>query len=526
MWRWVASAAAVLVACTRAPGSGEPQIAHRLVEGPGQALLAAPVGGAAAYLRAPVHPEGPLMPPDAFLGDLTLVGPDGRTRDLGGGATNLAGAVLFSPDGRWIAWLRHFDFASHRGDLAVAQVSEGTPTELAPAVAFIGFSPDGGWLGYVAGDKFSLRDLVSGTTREVGDGVATFEFSADSRVVLYRRRAGDGGELVLEPVSGRGRAETVARRVADYRFDARGESIAYTLEPPDRLPELHLWKGGVERLLGTSATSFEFSPDGRTLAYVAGVSAHYLEGDVFAVAANGGRPQLVGKRAGAYRFSADGRLAFLHDYYDQARSGKLAVWTPEGGAVEVAPAVTLFGWSHQGAWLAWIRTVTRPLYTEQLFLAPSARPTEARFIGQAIYSFDFSPDDRRLLFKTLCIAGGNACDLMAVSTSAPANPSAAPDGGLLPEKAVRVAAGISDYDFSPGRNWLWLAFMEPIGHVVDLAVIPAQGWSLPRYVFHGAEPHPRWLPTGQLAFLVNNPKQAGFYEVDPAAVPATRVSGH
>ncbi len=508
-----------LAACTAHPRPGQASPARRLAEGPGQALLASPAGGAAVYLRNPIHPRGPLLPPDAFLGELTLIDAYGTPHPLGPGATNLAGAVLFSPDGRFVAFLHDFDFSSHQGLLAIAD-AEGNVHPMGSGVTFFGFSPDGHLLGYIAGGALSLVPLAgAGKPISLGSGVATFEFSSDSRAILFRRGAA-GGELVLATVDGRASPIVVARGAADYRFDAKGQAIAYTLETPDRLPELHLWKGGAQRLLGTAATSFEFSPDGRTLAYVAGVRADYLEGDVFVAPVAGGAPRLVGRHAGAYRFSADGRLAFLHDYYDQSRSGRLAVWSPGGEPIEVASSVSLFGWSHQGAYLAWLHAVSRPMYTEQLFLAQAERPSIARFVGEAIYAFDFSPDDRELLFKTRCISGGTACDLMEVPTAAPAAPAAERDGGPSPEKATRVAAGVQDYDFSPDQRWLWLAFMEPVGHIVDLALIPAKGWSLPRYFAHAAEPHPRWLPDGRIAFLVNGPKHAGFYEVRPLDVPA------
>ncbi|MHB8417619.1 MAG: TolB family protein [Myxococcales bacterium] len=514
---------AALAACARPASSRQTlHVGQRLVEGAGQDLIPAPAGGAATYLREPRHPEGPLMPPDAFLGELLLVTPDGKMRSLGTGATNLAGSVLFSPDGRRVAYLSHFDFASHTGDLSLAEVAGGEPRLLAAKSSFFGFSPDGRSLAYVALGRLSLLDLDRGAITALAQDVATFEFSADGRGLLYRQRAANGADLVLAPV-GPGHATTVARQVADYQFDRKGEAIAYTLETPDRLPELHLWKAGSERLLGTGTPSFAFSPDGKALAFVAGVSAAYLEGDTYVVAVDGGAPQRIGRRAGSYVFSPDGsQLAFLHDYYDRSRTGKLAAWRPKGGITEIADFVRLFGWSHRGGDLAWLRTVSRPLYTEQLHLAAASNLAASRFIGQAIYSFDFSPDDRELLFKTGCVSGGNACDLMEV----PTDPSLAktgprqPDGGVLPEKATRVAAGISDYDYSPDDRWLWLTFVNPTGHTVDVAVIPSGEWSLPRYVDRGAEPHPRWLPTGKVAYLVNTPKRPGLYEADPAQAAA------
>jgi hypothetical protein len=521
--------AALSLLCLAACGSpshssSQLHVGQKLVDGAGQDLLSAAGGGAAAYVREPVHPKGPLIPEDAFIGELVLIAADGQQRSLGSGVTNLPGSMLFSPDGRYLAFLRHFDFASHLGELVVADVRGGDPKPLTTATSFFGFSPDSRNLAYVSGGRLWVMPLaagVSGPATKLGDGVATFEFSADGQTLLSRQRSSDGAELVLRQVGGDHLATTVAKHVADYKFDQKGQAIAYTLETPDRLPELHLWKAGAERLLGTGAPSFSFAPDGRSLAFVAGVSASYIEGDIYVVAVDGGTAQRLGKRAGAYLFSPDGtRLGFLHDFYDQAHSGKLAVWSAAGGVQEITDVVRLFGWSHRGGYFAWLKTVTHPLYTERLYLSPAAKPAEGRFVGQAIYSFDFTPDDKDLLFKTDCVSGGAACDLMEVPTDAAQAEKQviphAPDGGLIPEKATRVAAGLSDYDYSADNKWMWLAFTSPMGHVIDLAVIPTSEWSLPRYIDHGAEPHPRWLSNGKVAYLINSPKKAGFYVADPA----------
>ncbi len=513
--------------CKAQRAGGLRHVGERRSPGAGQALLVAPGGSSALYLREPIQPKGPLMPSDLFLGELVLVPASGEPVSLGPGATNLAGDVLFSPDGGQVAFLRHFDFQSSSGELALAPTGGGAPRIVAGGVTFFGFSPDGRWLGDVASGRLEIAFVSGGAPRVVADGVSTFEFSADGETLLYRRRAALGGELVIEATDGHGAPVVVARQVADYRFDQKGRAIAYTLETPDRLPELHLWKAGRERLLGKGAPSFEFSPDGKLLAFVAGVSAHYLEGDLYAVDVEGGAAERVGSRAGAYRFAPDGRnLAFLDDYYDQSRTGKLELWRPGAGkATLIAPAVRLFGWSHRGAWLAFLETVTRPMYTERLYLVSPGAAAERRFVGQAIYSFDFSPDDSKLLFKAGCVAGGQACDLMAVDTHALSEgPPPLPDGGVTPSKATRVAAGIADYDYSTDGKWLWTAFMNPVGHTVDLAVLPSSGgWSLPRYVDRGVEPHPRWLADGRIAYLVDAPKRAGLYEADPAKAEAISV---
>ena len=71
-------AAALLAVCAACGGhkngSAQLHVGQKLVDGAGQALISAAGGGAAAYVREPIHPKGQLIPEDAFIGELVLVG--------------------------------------------------------------------------------------------------------------------------------------------------------------------------------------------------------------------------------------------------------------------------------------------------------------------------------------------------------------------------------------------------------------------------------------------------------------------
>src|SRR5262249_16642227 len=149
----------------------------------------------------------------------------------------------------------------------------------------------------------------------------------------------------------------------------------------DGTTALHLLAGlgKVDRLLGTNVPSFRFSPNGRHLAYVADATSHYLEGNLFVAAVEGGTPALLGKRAGEYRFAPAGdrtRLAFVSEYFETLRAGKLGLWDEGAGVLPqsapVADSVRVFGWSKSGQWLGYLKRVTQPMYTEQLLLASMA----------------------------------------------------------------------------------------------------------------------------------------------------------
>ena len=200
----------------------------------------------------------------------------------------------------------------------------------------------------------------------------------------------------------------------------------------------------------------------------------------------------------------------------------------------IADSARVFGFSPSGRYLGYLKRVFKPAYTEQLMLlqlgAPGTALGDTKLVGEAIYAFDFTPDEKAMLYKTDCTRGGEACELMSVPTSAPSMTQApsARDGGAIPAvaknpNARKLVSAVDDYDFSPDGKWLWVSFKNAIGETVDLAVIPAEGESLPRYVDFKVEPGPRWTAQNRIAYVVNNPKRAGLYEADPAVAQPLKL---
>jgi hypothetical protein len=522
----------LLMACACQRQAPPRSVGRQLVEGGAQGLMAAPAGGALVFLLDPEHPTGPLIPSDALLGTVTLVSADGSVHVLGRGGTNLAGAFLFSRDGRWLAYLSGFDFATHLGRLSLASsLGSSPPRELVASTGYFGFSPDNKWLGYVAAGRLMMVATAGGEPIELAEGVGTFEFSPDSQAMIYRHSVEHGGELVSRSLGPERRTTHIASGVADYLVDEAQGSVAYTVFDASHVPELHVWRSGQERRLGTGVPGFKFSPDGRWLAFVSGIDSKHKEvpfdfsgakGDLFLAAVDGvAAPLKIGSRIEGYRFSPSGReLAFLDGYDEQSRSGKLTVWKAPTAIVPLAGGVPLFGWSHTGKYLAYLQRVIRPLYTERLLLSRTddlcagtgCVSRAPRDFGTAVYAFDFSPDDDKLLFKTACASEGLSCDLMAAPAMGPAStPKPLADGGIAPERGERLAMAIEDYDYSPDGHWLSLSFADPTGHRVDLAVVPSGEFALPRYIDTKVEPHSRWLANGSIAYLVNGSKRRGLF---------------
>ncbi len=527
---------AAVAACGKpAKSSGPKGIGERKIEGGGQGLAVVPHTAAVLYLHTPTHPAGKLMPPDAFVGELHLVSADGTDHLLGREASNLTGNLAFSSDGKRLAFLDHFSFETHRGDLVEADVATGAVTPVASDVGYFGFRgdglPGGLWsaeaLGYIAGDRGELK--VDGQL--VDPGVATFEFVKGGAFLLYRQRSNVGGALKIHGrLDGQPVHRTLAEHVGDYQIAPEANVVAYTVVGKDGKSELHASRigGGVDdRKLGTEVSSFQLSPEGKSVAYVAGIDPHRLLGDLYvADVTKPSAPEHLGKDAGTYKYSADGRLAFVTGYYEPTRAGKLALWDPVRGVQPVVDSARVFGFSPSGKYLGYLKRVLKPLYTEHLMLLPlgalGAPLGEPRLVGEAIYAFDFTPDEKGLLFKSDCTRGGEACELMAVPVDAPG--ALVIDGGVQKNPAARrLVSAVDDYDFSPDGLWLWITFKNPVGNTSDLAVIPAVEPSLPRYVDWKVEPGVHWTGTGKLAYVVNAPKRAGLYLADPAAARAIEL---
>ena len=386
------------------------------------------------------------VPEGTMVGLLELVATDGksRARQLLGGVTNLPGGFGFSPDGKVLAALKSFRFVTHSGTLETVKVAGGEPVQLADDCSGFVFSPDGLHLAWVCRGGTFWGNADGSSPHKVTDGGATAEFSRDGKRLLVRTLASAGGELLTVDVAGKGEVRTLAKKVGDYAFAPNGTDVAYTVHDPDPRGgwdlKLTTVNGTAPRALGQGVSNFRFSPDGKWLGYIAGVTPSKAFGDLYLARSDGdGAGKKIGGWVDVFRFSPrSNAVAYLARYDPNARSGTLTLQTlpMAGPPLVLHKPVKGFEWSPKGTYLAYSALILKPAVSVDLHLLPLAElkpgaayadggageATGSRAIGTGVFGFGFVDEDR-LLYRTDCIMSGRACDLYEVPTARPATPA-------------------------------------------------------------------------------------------------------
>ncbi|MGE3171727.1 MAG: hypothetical protein AB7O97_03815 [Planctomycetota bacterium] len=279
--------------------------------------------------------------------------------------------------------------------------------------------------------------------------------------------------------------------------------------------------------------AFEWSPDGRRVAFVTGDDLPDLLEVYVATPGSGAPPTKVsgtmvpggtvwlastvrgGASAaqGVLSWSPDNRrVAYLATQRDEsipevmvAAADGIGEPVPANGAATASGAMA-FAWSPDGARLA---VLDRGAGTNQLFVttatpgaAPVPLPDRADGSGAPSPGFAWSPDGSRLLYAGAARAPGFAELFVADPTGATAPVT------LLPEP---VAATTFSGTWSPDGTQV--AFLAQLDETVELFVSPATGGAAPAAVSGSSRPGVgvqgfAWSPDGaQLAFLAATAQQ-------------------
>ncbi|MBI5549161.1 MAG: PD40 domain-containing protein [Deltaproteobacteria bacterium] len=494
---------------TKPKGLGKP-----LVSVAARNLALSPDGKTLVFVGEVQPPPEKEVPEGVFQGVLTTVPVAGGVpRQLGGGVSTLEDSFRLSPDGKSVAYLQAFRFRDQSGNLHVAPLPAGEAKQVAQQAKYYKYSPDGRWLGYVAGGEMHLYELESGADRLVATSAATFEFAKDSQHLLVRRPLTVGGDLLLAQTASPGEPAKIGQHVGDYGFSPDGTQVAFTARKggPSKPYAIFLGPiGGPYQDQGEGVASFSFSPDSKWVAYTDGLADKLGTVNLQVVAAGGGVPKQVGENVVEYRWSPSSQaVALRENNEDKGRRWtaiKLAKvpgtvvhkssWSPHE-RMDKIPMV----WSSDGEHLAFVHLVPKPEPKVHLYQV-KAEGGDAQVVADWVFGFQYSPDGRELWYRSDCGREGRSCDLMAVSAVQP---------GAQPRILVR---GIGGFRASAKGERLLLWYVRPdTDAAVDLGWIDLNAKQPSKGVDQYALPGAQFVDSAGtgLVYLVGERKREGVY---------------
>lgn len=492
-------------------------------------LWVSPAGEYVATLADVTPSKEAGAPADVYVGALTLApAAGGAARRLGGGVTNLPGSLIYSRDGRHVAFLAGYSIARARGELRLARMDGGEPESLANAVSFYDFSRDGKTILWVEGQELFRRALDGGEVERLLPDVAQFELgpagSPSDGWMLLKRPVHAKRELALLELATR-RFVPLARGVGAYGFSPRGDRFGFVGESLVRetkaaapADEGGFYVGQVgnppRRVSREGATDFKFSPAADRVAFIEPATGKAVIGNLHVVDGDG-EPRKVANRVSQILFGADGSLALLGAYELQAAAGTLGLLPPAGDVREIGRNVKQFSFTPKGRQLLFSQgEFSKGTYTLLLAAYPvqAAADAKARVIDRGVYGYVADEAERLLAYKTNCENKGKSCSLMVADLAA-AGPSR------------RLVSGAAAFEFVPDGSGLVVVTARRAGrntakYLYTLGVISAVDPGAKFRVIDD-ETSGEFQLVGKdgarVAYLVEDPKRAGLYVADRAS---------
>jgi dipeptidyl aminopeptidase/acylaminoacyl peptidase len=413
----------------------------RLADGLGIDLRTTSDGQFATWLFDAEKPRLDGVPPPMRIGVLwTVPTKGGAARKLGNGITNMPGGYLFSADGRWVLFLAGYNAAEQTGELRLASLSDpGVPIErLGGRVSYMLASPDSKQVAFVDEGVLRVGPLPAGPYREVAGEVATAEFSPDSTALYFRRRVVSAGGLYQVPLKEIGKPpRKIADQVGDFRLTGDGKVLAYAARPSAGSSSYELYVADVgtlkSKLVTRNVINFRFSPDGKLLAHIEGLSPED-PGDLIVNPVSGGEAKPLAAKVNDFQFSPDSKsIAFREGYQNVDNPGELtvAVLGSDAAPRKIARRCRSYLWSDDNLKIAFTVKVLKPIPSVDLLVWRVGDETPTK-IKQWVYDYSFTPQSDRLLFRSDCIRDGRSCDLLSLEMKDPTVP---------PKKLVEAMSG-------------------------------------------------------------------------------------
>lgn len=508
--------AALATGCKPAPRPVYQGEGRLLAEGPARDVIPSPDGKTVAWLANPslAREKGVNASDMVYVGSARMVPTSGgRPVTLGDGVATLPGTYFFSPTGKHLGALIGWSFPKAVGSLVVADTASGSLRKVADQVSFFGFSADGRTVGYVADRILYVQPIEGGEARQIIDNAGTFEFAPSGNVLVARRRTvGGGGELVRIDLSSPGAQPAVlAKQVADYAFSPDGRRLAWTARNENGGSDLFLAEGGAApHRVGSGVPTFVFSPDGKQIAFLGDVTPQKQFGDLYLLIEGSREARKVGTTVTDFTFSPNSRrIAWLDRYHAPSRGGYLTwidVASDEVKGKEVAWNVPSFVWSHGSDELAYIRRISEPHFSIDLFLTRLGEEAEAVRVGQGVFGYSFTKNDQRLLFRTACTRNARSCELHSIDVSKPTEP------------ARHLASGIFTYELDPeDESVAMITYARTDADALDIASVPADGSAAPRTLDRMVARGTKFVPgSDRMVWAVLDPSRMGVYIGDPS----------
>lgn len=432
-------AGVALAGCKSSSGGGETAAAQKpLVGGMGRLIAAGRIDDPrvspdyrfATFLKDAEKPTINGVSPKMRVGELDAVSlADGTVRKLGEGVTNSPGGYLVSPDSRWVVFLEGYNPVSQAGVAKAVDLTQAgsKPITLGQGVTFFTFSPDSQRIALVDGGVLKVGP-VADPSRALGGEVSTATFSPDGKHLVFRRKLSAGGALMLAALGGAQAQAPIklSDRAVDYQISPDSSQVAFTTRDPDHPDVVELSVSAIAKpaahRVATGTNLFAFSPDGRWLGRTEGFRTDAL-GALVVGPAQGGPGKKVGEKVKAFQFAPDSKaVAALTSWNERVGIGKLAVASLPDGTVHVQqePARDLV-WDPTGRFVAYSARVVEKVVSFDLFLY-SLESQRARKVGDWVYGWSFAPKDHYLLFRTDCQREARACDLDLLDLTKEAEP--------------------------------------------------------------------------------------------------------
>lgn len=485
-----------------------------IAEGPARDVLASPDGSTVAWLANPnlAREKGINASDMVYVGSARMApATGGPTTTLGDGVATLPGTFFFSPTGKHLGALIGWSFPRAMGSLVLADTATGAFRKVADQVSFFAFSADGKNVGYVADRVLYVQSVEGGESRELIPNAGTFEFAPAGNVLVARRRTiGGGGELVrIDLAAADSKPRLLANQVADYTFSPDGSRLAWTARNENGGADLFLMDGnGAPKKVGVGVPTFRFSPDSKKIAFLGDVTPQKQFGDLYLLASDSQTARKVGTTVTDFTFSPDSkRIAWLDRYSASSRGGYLT-WLEvfgEGEGKVIAYDVPSFIWSHESDGLAFIRRISDPHFSIDLFFTELGNEKPSVKVGQGVFGYSFTRDDKRILFRTGCTRSARSCDLLSVDVANPTEP------------ARHLASGIFTYELDPDdQSMVMLTYARTDADALDIAAVPADGSAQPKTLDRMVARGTKFLPgSDRMVWAVLDTKRMGVYVGDP-----------